>query len=77
MLLIYSVLVSFGDILNNIWTESKECSLSVGPESSVFQPAVCRRGDYNVQNFAFSLVWKWNLVSSFGGFKEQGSEGDT
>jgi len=61
-------LVSFGDMFNNSWPESRECSLPIGPESFVFQPAVCRRGDYNVQNFAFCLVWKWNLVSSFGGF---------
>jgi len=64
-------------MFNNSWTESRECSLPIGPESFVFQPAVCRRGDYNVQNFAFFLVWKWYLVSSFGSFKEQGSDGGT
>jgi len=68
MLLIYSVLVSLGDIFYNNWTESRECSLPIGPESFVFQPAVCRRGDYNVQNFAFFLSMEVEFGVFIGGF---------
>jgi len=50
MHLIYSVLVSFGYMFNNSWTESRECPLPIGPESFVFQLVIPKYEDYNTQN---------------------------
>jgi hypothetical protein len=48
-----------------------ECLLSFTAESFVFQLAIQKFKDKNIQNynFAYSTVWVWNLVADIEGGK--------
>ena len=45
--------------------EVRECLLSFGAESVVFQVAIQKLKDQDIQNYNFArgFVWVWNLVA--------------
>jgi len=48
---------------------SRECLLSYGAESVVFQVAIQKLKDQDMQNYNFArgFVWVWNLVADIEG----------
>jgi hypothetical protein len=51
--------------------ERRECVLSFGAVSFVFQFAIQKYTDYNIQNYNFACccVWAWNLFAHNEGGK--------
>ena len=58
----------FPNPINNII----KCNLSFGAESFVFQVAIQKFKDQDIQNYNFAccFVWVWNLVVDTAGGKE-------